>query len=110
MPRLAVWSLGTGIVATVGANLAHGISHGPVGALVSAWPALALVGSFELLMMLIRTRRGTRPVKGERQPENQAAPPLVRTARPLAAPAAAARPDQGAALAGRYRSARNLST
>jgi hypothetical protein len=36
-------SLGAGIVATVGANLAHGVGHGPVGALVSAWPALALV-------------------------------------------------------------------
>ena len=49
-----MWSLGAGIVATVGANVAHGLGHGPVGALVSAWPALALVGSFELSMMLIR--------------------------------------------------------
>jgi len=48
VPRLAAWSLGAGIVATVGANLAHGVGHGPVGALVSAWPALALVGPFEL--------------------------------------------------------------
>jgi Protein of unknown function (DUF2637) len=48
VPRLAAWSLGAGIVATVGANLAHGVGHGPVGVLVSAWPALALVGSFEL--------------------------------------------------------------
>ena len=48
VPRLAAWSPGAGIVATVGANLAHGLGHGPVGALVSAWPALALVGSFEL--------------------------------------------------------------
>lgn len=54
VPRLALWSLGAGIVATVGANLAHGLGRGPVGALVSAWPALALVGSFELLMLLIR--------------------------------------------------------
>ena len=54
-PRLASWSLAVGIVATVGANLAHGVVHGPIGALVSAWPAVALVGSFELLMMLIRT-------------------------------------------------------
>ena len=53
--RLAAWSLGTGIVATVGANLSRGVGHGPVGALVSAWPALALTGSFGLLMMLIRT-------------------------------------------------------
>jgi hypothetical protein len=58
VPQLAVWSLGAGIVATVGANLAHGIGHGPIGALVSAWPALALVGSFELLMMLVRSGYG----------------------------------------------------
>jgi Protein of unknown function (DUF2637) len=44
VPRLAVWSLATGIVATIGANLAHGLGHGPIGAMVSAWPALALVG------------------------------------------------------------------
>jgi len=31
VPRLAAWSLGAGIVATVGANLAHGVGHGPVG-------------------------------------------------------------------------------
>ena len=50
VPPLAEWSLAAGIVATVGANLANGIGHGPVGALVRAWPALALVGSFELLI------------------------------------------------------------
>ena len=47
--------LGAGIAATIGANLAHGLGHGPIGALLSAWPALALAGSFELLMTLIRT-------------------------------------------------------
>jgi hypothetical protein len=60
-PPLARWCLGAGIVATIGANLAHGLGHGPIGALVSAWPALALAGSFELLMALIRTEhRGER--------------------------------------------------
>ena len=59
VPRLAAWSLGAGIVATLGANLAHGVSHGPIDALVSARPALALVGSFELLMMLVRSARQT---------------------------------------------------
>src|SRR5215467_15700202 len=54
---LARWCLGAGIVATTGANLAHGLGHGPIGALVSAWPAVALAGSFELLMTLIRTGR-----------------------------------------------------
>ena len=87
VPRLATWSLGTGIVATVGANLAHGVRHGPVGALVSAWPALALVGSFELLMMLIRTGRGTRARDAEPEPRYQPAPPLARrTAGTVGAP------------------------
>jgi hypothetical protein len=57
VPTLARWCLGAGIVATTGANLAHGLGHGPIGALVSAWPAVALAGSFELFMTLIRTER-----------------------------------------------------
>lgn len=57
VPPLAHWCLAAGIVATICANLAHGLGHGPIGALVSAWPALALAGSFELLMVLIRARR-----------------------------------------------------
>jgi hypothetical protein len=80
VPRLAAWSLGTGIVATVGANLAHGVGHGPVGALVSAWPALALVGSFELLMMLIRTGRGTLTDGAELEPQYQPGPPPAQDA------------------------------
>jgi Protein of unknown function (DUF2637) len=84
---LAAWSLGAGIVATVGANLAHGVRHGPVGALVSAWPALALVGSFELLMMLIRTGRGTRAGDVESEPRYRPARPLAREA-PLELPVA----------------------
>jgi hypothetical protein len=54
-PRRGALVPGCGHLATIGANLAHGLGHGTVGALVSAWPALALAGSFELLMTLIRT-------------------------------------------------------
>jgi hypothetical protein len=54
-PALARWLLGLGIVATLAANLAHGWSHGPIGATVAAWPAASLVGSYELLLWLIRT-------------------------------------------------------
>ena len=88
VPRLAAWSLGVGIVATVGANLAHGAGHGPVGALVSAWPALALVGSFELLMMLIRTGRGPQASDAKAGSRYQAAPPLAQDEplKPSAAP------------------------
>ncbi|MEU4821839.1 DUF2637 domain-containing protein [Actinomadura sp. NPDC023710] len=66
-PPLAKWSLAVGIVATVGANVAHGATNGPIGAIVSAWPALALVGSFELLMTLTRNAVSHAvPVPGER--------------------------------------------
>jgi hypothetical protein len=53
VPALARWLLGLGIAATLAAN-AHGLRRGPVGAVVAAWPAEALVGSYELLMMVIR--------------------------------------------------------
>ena len=54
VPPLARWLLALGIVATLAANVAHGWSHGPVGAAVAAWPAASLVGSYELLLWLIR--------------------------------------------------------
>jgi hypothetical protein len=55
VPSLARWLLGLGIAATLTANMAQGWSHGLVGALVAAWPAVSLVGSYELLVWLIRT-------------------------------------------------------
>jgi hypothetical protein len=53
VPVLARWLLGLGIAATLAANVAHGLGHGLIGAAVGAWPAVALVGSYELLMMII---------------------------------------------------------
>jgi hypothetical protein len=58
VPALARWLLGLGITATLAANVTHGLGHGPVGAAVAAWPAIALVGSYELLMMVIRNSHG----------------------------------------------------
>lgn len=54
-PVLARWLLAAGISATLAANVAAGVHFGPVGAVVAAWPALALVGSYELLMLIIRS-------------------------------------------------------
>jgi hypothetical protein len=54
VPTLARWLLGLGIAATLAANVAHGLGHGLIGAAVAAWPAVALVGAYELLMMVIR--------------------------------------------------------
>ena len=55
VPSLARCLLGLGIAATLTANMAQGWSHGLVGAVVAAWPAVSLVGSYELLVWLIRT-------------------------------------------------------
>lgn len=55
VPPLARWLLGLGIAATLTANMAQGWSHGPIGAVVAAWPAVSLVGSHELLVWPIRT-------------------------------------------------------
>ena len=55
VPALARWLLALGIVATLAANMAQGWSHGPVGAVIAAWPAVSLVGSYELLVWIIRT-------------------------------------------------------
>ena len=53
VPSLARWLPGVGIAATLAANFAHGLGHGVAGAAVAAWPAVGLVGSYELLMMII---------------------------------------------------------
>jgi len=44
VPALARWLLGLGIVATLAANVAHGLGHGIFGSVVAAWPTVALVG------------------------------------------------------------------
>ena len=54
LARLMLW---LGIAATLGANIAYGVPYGPLGALVSAWPAVSFVGSVELLMGLVRRAR-----------------------------------------------------
>jgi hypothetical protein len=64
VPALARWLLGLGIVATLAANVAHGWSHGAIGAAVAAWPATGLVGSYELLLWLIRSAAAGSPVRG----------------------------------------------
>ena len=53
-PRLAWWLLSAGIGATLAANVLAGVPSGWLGAIVAAWPALAFVGCYELLMMLVR--------------------------------------------------------
>jgi hypothetical protein len=58
VPRLAAWSLGTGIVAWSAPTWRTAWGSGRLARWSAPGPALALVGSFELLMMLIRAGRG----------------------------------------------------
>jgi hypothetical protein len=53
-PKLAWGLLGAGILVTLAANVTYGVAFGLSGALWAAWPAVAFVGAYELLMMLVR--------------------------------------------------------
>ena len=56
-PRLARFMLWLGIAATIGANIAYGAGYGLFGALISAWPAVAFIGSVEIAMQHVRRAR-----------------------------------------------------
>ena len=73
VPSLARWLLGLGIAATLTANMAQGWSHGLVGAVVAAWPAVSLAGSYELLVWLIRTSGAVERGPSAEHPCNRAA-------------------------------------
>jgi Protein of unknown function (DUF2637) len=53
-PKLAWLLLLAAIGVTLAANVAFGLTFGLSGALWAAWPALAFVGCYELLMSLVR--------------------------------------------------------
>jgi hypothetical protein len=54
-PRLARFMLWLGIAATIGANIAYGAGYGLLGALISAWPAVAFIGAVEIAMQQAAT-------------------------------------------------------
>jgi hypothetical protein len=54
---LARVMLSLGIAATIGANIAYGAGYKLLGALISAWPAVAFIGSVEIAMQLVRRAR-----------------------------------------------------
>ena len=85
VPALARWLLGLGIAATLTANMAQGWSHGPVGAVVAAWPAVSLAGSYELLVWLIRTSGTAGPGPSAEHPCEGAACRAVAGSAPAAA-------------------------
>lgn len=72
-PALAWWMLAAGIGATLAVNVLAGVPSGWLAALIASWPALAFVGCYELLMLLVRAsaRRATGPPAGATRPEAQ---------------------------------------
>jgi hypothetical protein len=56
-PRLARFALWLGIGATLAVNVLHGVSYGPLAAVIAAWPAIALVVSFELSVWIVAASR-----------------------------------------------------
>ena len=56
-PGLARFMLWLGISATIGANIAFGTGYGLLGALISAWPAVAFIGAVEIAMQQVRRAR-----------------------------------------------------
>jgi hypothetical protein len=56
-PRLARLMLWLGIAATIGANIAYGAGYGLLGALISAWPAVAFIGTVEIATQQVRRAR-----------------------------------------------------
>ena len=63
-PRLARFMLWLGIAATIGANIAYGAGYGLLRALISAWPAVAFIGSVEIAMQQVRRARVARAAVG----------------------------------------------
>jgi Protein of unknown function (DUF2637) len=51
LPRFVMWA---GIAATVAANVAYGLPHGWLAAVISGWPGAAFVGVVEMVMVAVR--------------------------------------------------------
>jgi hypothetical protein len=70
VPPLARLMLWPGIAATIGANIAYGAGYGLLGALISAWPAVAFIGAGEIAMQQVRRARVPRAaIMGPAVPE-----------------------------------------
>ena len=79
----------------IGANVAYGAGYGLLGALISAWPAVAFIGAVERVMQLVRRARGPQSATVPGDVEQ-----AVRAA--FAASVAAGAPLSQRAMAGRF--------
>src|SRR5260370_20701392 len=56
-PWLARCMLTLGVLAALGANIGYGAPYGLSGELLSGWPAVAFVGSVEMVLSMVRRAR-----------------------------------------------------
>ena len=101
-PRLARLMLWLGIGATIGANIAFGAGYGLLGALISAWPAVAFIGSVEIAMQQVQT--SPRATRGHQRASRAKVPGDVEQAvrAAYAASVAAGQPLSQRAMAERF--------
>ena len=109
-PVLARSMLALGVAATVAANIAYGASWGWLGAVISAWPAVAFVGAAEMVIGLVR-RHADQPVREPLRPFRAAPPPDAEHAAEAAyrASVAGGNPLSARALSERYRLSRHAA-
>jgi hypothetical protein len=82
--HIALWA---GVAATVGANVACGLGHGPIGAVVSAWPA----GAFLLCAEIALAKSAPEPApEGAPEKQSESAPESALALRRRAEPRAVA--------------------
>src|ERR1022692_919326 len=74
-PWLARFMLALAVAATLAANVGYGLPFGLPGALISGWPAVAFVGSVEMVLSMVRRARRGAPATA---PEGAPAPALGR--------------------------------
>lgn len=86
-PWLARFMLALAVAATLAANVGYGLPFGLPGALISGWPAVAFVGSVEMVLSMVRRARRGAPAtapEGASAPALGSAAVLNRRARPAA--------------------------
>lgn len=66
-PWLARCMLTLGVLATLGANIGYGAPFGLSGELLSGWPAVAFVGSVEMVLSMVRRARAVPEADAPRQ-------------------------------------------
>jgi hypothetical protein len=101
--RLARCMLSLGVAATVAANVLYGLGFGVLGAVISAWPAVAFIGAAEMALGMVRDSARAVPdsttASGELPIDAGVAAPPLASARPPRPPGLAGTADEAAALA-----------